>query len=148
MARTDLRWYSAQDITFDRRSLAGAAGGFCEVLVGRHLQQGKVAMKRLGVRLYISKRPGYALIIIQTGADQDWGGVQDEMKLWERLDHDNVLPFLGIFIEGPYMYLISPWVEKGALPSYLSHNSKVDRIRLVSHFTIHKNLRRAHVPCF
>jgi len=43
-----------------------------------------------------------------------------EVNLWLRLDHKNVLPFLGITSGyGDYPAMVCPWAEKGQLTSYL-----------------------------
>lgn len=55
-----------------------------------------------------------------------------EASVWRNLTHPFILPFLGIFIYQGYFYLVSPFVENGALPSYLAKHPEADRPRLVS----------------
>ena len=39
---------------------------------------------------------------------------------WSKLEHKNVLPFLGYFVEGgEYPMLVSPWMENGSLLAYM-----------------------------
>ncbi len=43
-----------------------------------------------------------------------------EMMLWQRLHHENVLPFLGIYAGlSEFPALVSPWCMKGDICKYL-----------------------------
>ncbi|KDQ17174.1 hypothetical protein BOTBODRAFT_105820 [Botryobasidium botryosum FD-172 SS1] len=57
------------------------------------------------------------------------------MKVWKRLRHPNVMPFIGsIVFESPMraLFLISPWMENGDLGTYIKANPKADRLRLLT----------------
>ncbi|KAJ7896897.1 kinase-like domain-containing protein [Mycena leptocephala] len=56
-----------------------------------------------------------------------------ETEVWSRLNHRNVLPFLGVWDEpdSPWPALISPLYESGNLRRYLSDCPTVDKERLV-----------------
>ncbi|OAX34041.1 kinase-like protein [Rhizopogon vinicolor AM-OR11-026] len=46
--------------------------------------------------------------------------VRRELKVWERLKHDCILPLLGVADNfGPYPAMICPWVKNGTLTSFL-----------------------------
>ena len=49
--------------------------------------------------------------------------------MWKRLTHSNILPLLGVTIEG--FQLISNWMSGGHLPGYVKNNFDADRIGLV-----------------
>ncbi|KAL5522142.1 hypothetical protein ACEPAF_1999 [Sanghuangporus sanghuang] len=67
-----------------------------------------------------------------------WKGNEKEKKqreigkealVWRRLNHPNVLPFLGMFednSESPRLALVSDWMDKGSLNKYLSEESSAD----------------------
>ncbi|KAJ7111876.1 kinase-like domain-containing protein [Mycena epipterygia] len=55
----------------------------------------------------------------------------EEARRWKRLDHPNILPFLGISLDlGLSPALVSPFCLSGAIIKYLSHNSKNPKERL------------------
>ncbi|OAX31799.1 kinase-like protein [Rhizopogon vinicolor AM-OR11-026] len=92
--------------------------------------------------------------VFQTGADhimvavkairpQD-GGVDEkalrrELGTWKRLHHVNILPLLGIARDfGPYISMVSPWLENGSLTAYLRKYKDItlsDRLRLLEDIT-------------
>ena len=55
-----------------------------------------------------------------------------EADTWCRLDHRHVLPFFGLCVDGPTLYMCSPWQDRGDLPHYLRERPDVDRLVLVS----------------
>ncbi|KAH7882643.1 kinase-like domain-containing protein [Phlebopus sp. FC_14] len=50
-----------------------------------------------------------------------------ELGIWKRLDHPNIVPFLGtVYGFGPYLSLVSPWMPNGTLQTFLAaHNDKL-----------------------
>ncbi|KAJ7132597.1 kinase-like domain-containing protein, partial [Mycena epipterygia] len=52
-----------------------------------------------------------------------------EALWWARLDHPNILPFLGVNEEmfHPSFCLISPWMDNGNVMSFLEKNGGFDR---------------------
>ncbi|KLO13728.1 kinase-like protein [Schizopora paradoxa] len=47
-----------------------------------------------------------------------------EMKIWSTLNHKNILPLLGYFVEGgKYPNFISMWMENGSLYDYMEEIS-------------------------
>ena len=55
-----------------------------------------------------------------------------EIRIWSRLAHKNILPFLGFIIEGEYPSLISEWMENGTALNYVRENPDTDILELVS----------------
>lgn len=55
-----------------------------------------------------------------------------EALLWRKLEHPNVLPFLGICRDefAPQMALVSHWMENGNLAEYLNENQSADCLKL------------------
>ncbi|KIK81469.1 hypothetical protein PAXRUDRAFT_832838 [Paxillus rubicundulus Ve08.2h10] len=46
-----------------------------------------------------------------------------ELKVWARLQHENILPLLGVATGfGRFTALVCPWMDNGTLTSYLEHN--------------------------
>lgn len=47
-----------------------------------------------------------------------------ELKVWQRLGHENVLPLYGITSDfGPYSSMVCPWVANGTLNKYLEQHA-------------------------
>ena len=49
--------------------------------------------------------------------------------MWKRLDHQNIVPFLGIMPRP--LQLISEWMSGGHLTEYINGHPDVDRLGLV-----------------
>ncbi|KAF8308356.1 kinase-like domain-containing protein [Cantharellus anzutake] len=58
-----------------------------------------------------------------------------EMGVWSKLDHPNILKFLGFAIEGDGCdvkgVLVSPWCRNGSILEYLEKNPHAERIDLI-----------------
>jgi len=65
-----------------------------------------------------------------------------EMKAWQGLQHRNVLPFIGLYIQEEKVYMLSPWMEQGDMTQFLEHNPEVDRMKLI--LQIAEGLRYLH----
>lgn len=58
--------------------------------------------------------------------------------MWLRLQHDNVVPLLGVckdFDNGPFVSMVSPWYENGNLHDYIAAHGELSfgkRMSLVS----------------
>lgn len=54
-----------------------------------------------------------------------------EVRLWSKLDHINVLPLMGYFLEGPKALpnLVSEWLENGTVIDY-TRNRPLDATEL------------------
>ncbi|KIJ68035.1 hypothetical protein HYDPIDRAFT_83129, partial [Hydnomerulius pinastri MD-312] len=57
-----------------------------------------------------------------------------ELKVWARLDHTNIVPFLGITDGfGPLPGIVSPWFQNGSLSAYLKvHADPPTKLGLIS----------------
>lgn len=55
-----------------------------------------------------------------------------EALLWKRLNHPNVVPFLGVSVgyQGQ-IYLVSSWMKNGNILEYTKRNPEVNRLQLV-----------------
>lgn len=51
--------------------------------------------------------------------------------MWAHLSHPNILSFYGVYLE-KRICIISPWMEKGELSSYLGNFPQIPRMPLVS----------------
>jgi serine/threonine protein kinase len=53
-----------------------------------------------------------------------------ELKVWQRLNHDNVLPLYGTTSDfGPYSSMVCPWVDNGSLSKYLERRGATLTLR-------------------
>ncbi|KAL5480351.1 hypothetical protein ACEPAI_1621 [Sanghuangporus weigelae] len=90
-------------------------GGFADVWKGEY--EGRtVALKILRIYLFPDK-------------EKVQREIGREALVWRRLNHPNVLPFIGIFrdeSEPPQLALVSDWMEKGSLDGYLSENTSAE----------------------
>ena len=55
-----------------------------------------------------------------------------EIRIWSRLTHKNILPFLGFILEGEYPSLISEWMDNGTASDYVREHPEDDILELVS----------------
>ncbi|KAH0834797.1 hypothetical protein J3R83DRAFT_10398 [Lanmaoa asiatica] len=103
-----------------------ASGGYGDIYRGTFLLQGRqidVAIKTN--RTYASENADSSKKMKQ---------LRREMRVWLNLDHANVLPLFGTTMDfGLFPAMVCPWVENGALTSYLErlHNTLTRLQRLV-----------------
>ena len=57
-----------------------------------------------------------------------------EVVAWKRLQHPNIVPFLGVPMKVLPFEIVSVWMENGRITEYMRKNPEVDRINLVSKF--------------
>ncbi|KAG8909036.1 hypothetical protein FRB99_000139 [Tulasnella sp. 403] len=96
-----------------------AAGDFADVFIGRDGHGNKVALKR----------PRYTgTTNVDERADRT---IINEVQTWLRFDHEYLLPFLGATHIDGRLYLVSPFIENGPLPTYIHSNPETDRVRLL-----------------
>ncbi|KAI0050015.1 ras GEF, partial [Auriscalpium vulgare] len=55
-----------------------------------------------------------------------------QVEIWRRLQHPNVLRLYGIAYIEDYVYSVSPWMRNGNAMAYLSEHPEIDRTRLLS----------------
>jgi len=110
--------FHEDDISFEKERPVITSGGFCDLFIGRDGH---------GVRLAL-KRPRLAG---QPNAKELERVLHVEAKTWRRLQHDHILPFLGILAIDSEMYLVSPFMEFGSLAPYLASHPEADRPKLV-----------------
>lgn len=56
--------------------------------------------------------------------------------MWKRLQHPNIVPFLGVPTKMPPFEIICEWMENGRITEYLRKHQDKDRIALVSEFAL------------
>ena len=54
--------------------------------------------------------------------------------VWKRLQHPNIVPFLGVPTKIPQFEIVHDWMENGTITEYIRKNPGVDRVDLVSGF--------------
>ncbi|TCD67662.1 hypothetical protein EIP91_012172 [Steccherinum ochraceum] len=106
-------------------SLPVAGGMFSDVFLGWWLGDKKVALKALrNIRSHkIHEKPEVAKKIEKR--------FEAQVNLWSRLEHKNILKFLGILTEKNFVHMVSPWQENGNILLYTKNNPDADRLRLV-----------------
>jgi len=61
--------------------------------------------------------------------------IRREIKVWKRLEHNNILPLYGTASDfGPYTSFVCPWMENGNLTQYLGRYG--DKLKLSERFRI------------
>ena len=57
-----------------------------------------------------------------------------EVVVRKRLQHPNIVPFLGVPPKIPPFEIVHDWMENGRITEYVRKNPEVDRVSLVSGF--------------
>ncbi|KAG8896324.1 hypothetical protein FRB99_008938, partial [Tulasnella sp. 403] len=106
-------------ITFDPNRIV-AQGGYCDVFMGAGPNGRQIALKRYRIAMH-----GYG--------KEDLQVIENKAKMWRDLEHEFILPFLGIGQDPTgLLYLASPWMDNGILPTFLRENSETaDRPRFI-----------------
>ncbi|KAG8712093.1 hypothetical protein FRC11_001038 [Ceratobasidium sp. 423] len=89
-----------------------AAGGYGDIFSGRLRNGTEVALKiptRFGSENPESRRQG----ILRAA---------NELYVWSRCDHPNILPLIGATIYGGSITLVSPWMKQGNLHAWRQRN--------------------------
>jgi hypothetical protein len=115
-------------------------GGFGDVHQGVLVGGEKVAIK--SARLYFQQDEAgrkalrvsgflqcFVIDLIDTRNNQD---VAHELYVWSSLKHANIVELIGLARFQDQLSMVSPWMENGPLPGYISRHPEVDRIQLVS----------------
>lgn len=126
-------------------------GSFADIFIGRFRGTSRlVAMKRL--RYFLTQDREDCIKLLKVNLDFVYVLVFShhsqkkfcrEALIWKNLRHCNILPFLGIatkdstLLEGfQAAYLVSPWMEKGDVRTYIktlsTDSQELEVLRLVS----------------
>ncbi|KIO26727.1 hypothetical protein M407DRAFT_74163, partial [Tulasnella calospora MUT 4182] len=57
--------------------------------------------------------------------------LQDEKKVWEKFSHCNVLPFIGTAMFDGHRHLVSPYMRRGNLCTFIRSYPSADRVSLL-----------------
>lgn len=100
----------------------------------------KVCMKAL--RLYVQDAGGAmqkVCLFVHAGQlpskHPGWQVFYREVVMWKRLQHPNIVPFLGVPTKTPPFKIICSQVENRRITEYVTKNPGVDRVNLVSRFS-------------
>ncbi|KDQ09112.1 hypothetical protein BOTBODRAFT_37355 [Botryobasidium botryosum FD-172 SS1] len=93
-------------------------GGFSDCCEGIFLGRHKVAMKALRAHV--------------VGGEVAARRMQREVNVWRKLNHPNVLPFIGWCILESKAYMISPWMENGDALTYVKKRPQANRLQLLA----------------
>jgi hypothetical protein len=50
---------------------------------------------------------------------------------WNTLSHLNVLPLLGVTMDGDRFVMVSEWMEHGSITEFVKTDATADRLKLV-----------------
>ncbi|KAL0946368.1 hypothetical protein HGRIS_012599 [Hohenbuehelia grisea] len=91
-----------------------AHGGFSDVWVGLWSYSDPTEARKVAVKVL---RPQTYEEAEKSKIDKR---LQRELGVWQRLEHRNIVPLLGIVSDfGPYTSMVCPWMEQGNLIKYL-----------------------------
>jgi len=63
--------------------------------------------------------------------ERRWKGLRRELAVWHLVDHENIVPFIGItFIYGVLPSIVSAWMPQGTLRLFLARNPRASRDRI------------------
>lgn len=54
-----------------------------------------------------------------------------EVVTWKALRHPNVLPLIGVTMDGIHFAMVSEWMENGTINQFVEKNPDADRLGLV-----------------
>ena len=57
-----------------------------------------------------------------------------EVIMWKRLQHPNIVPFLGVLARIPPFEIVYGWMDNGTITEYVRKYPDVNRAYLVSEF--------------
>ena len=63
--------------------------------------------------------------------DNPWQRLFQEIVIWRRLSHPNILPMLGVSPKLFPLCVITEWMVDGNIMDFTSKNPEVNRLRLV-----------------
>jgi serine/threonine protein kinase len=114
-----------------------AGGGFGDVYEGMLIGDKKVAIKC--ARLYLRNgNDGFKVLKVCTvlnslvAPHRLWyQRAAHELYTWSSLKHENIVELVGLAQFQGQISMVSPWMENGPLPEYISRHPEVDRISLV-----------------
>ncbi|TCD59782.1 hypothetical protein EIP91_011471 [Steccherinum ochraceum] len=102
-----------------RDDLPYVGGTYSDIWIGFWLGNHKVALKTMR-----------GVVIPRDKAQKKF---EAEIKVWARLSHPNVLPFLGIVTDlGHFTHMVSPWQENGNVIEYIKTYERADRLHLLA----------------
>ena len=61
-----------------------------------------------------------------------WQIFYREVVVWKRLQHPNIVPFLGVPSKVPPFEIVCEWMENDRITEYVREHPEVDRVGLVS----------------
>lgn len=134
-----LRSVNLSNDIFDQNVFLDAHGGYCDIFTAKSKRHGDmtVAVKRLRVHILHNKdaskvSPLYISCICSiVNRSYRRKMILRELRIWSSLHHHNVLPLLGYAMHGSYPALVSQWMVKGSLRSYMEKSANVPVVRLV-----------------
>ena len=71
------------------------------------------------------------ILCLTRTADNSWQRLFQDIAIWRRLSHPNVLPVLGICPKLFPLCIISEWMINGNILDFTSAHPEVNRLRLV-----------------
>jgi serine/threonine protein kinase len=116
-------------------------GGFADVHVADMCFAGtnrtdKVAVKKFQVTLRSEEAfaKAWRLLFVHDGRIIDGELIQTfkrEFIIWKKLEHENILPLLGITVIDGISCTVSEWMENGTMDAYLDAHAGADVLELV-----------------
>ena len=66
----------------------------------------------------------------------------EEVVGWKWLQHENILPFIGVALAPPLFSIISEWMENGDIKQFTKIHPEYNRVHLVSNLKMSNILPR------
>ena len=118
-----------------------ASGGFADAHEAE-LDGKKVCVKALRVYIRDSEGVTKRVRLYFRSSPATVAGMADrqafyrEVVVWKRLQHPNIVPFLGIPANIPPFEIVCDWMENDRITEYVKKNPDVNRVDLVSGFIL------------
>ncbi|KDQ08166.1 hypothetical protein BOTBODRAFT_38152 [Botryobasidium botryosum FD-172 SS1] len=103
-----------------QRAVAGS--GVYDIFEGRYLGEWRVALKVLRGSVIAQAK--------EKNSHKPERRFRRQAEIWSQLDNPHILPLFGYCtVDGPFPYLVSPWLKNGSAPRYLGKNPDADRLK-------------------
>ena len=83
---------------------------------------------------------------VMCAPDSPWQRLFQDIVLWKRLSHPNVLPVLGVSPKLAPLCVITEWMIDGNIMDFTSKHPEVNRLRIVRLISVFPSIFNPEIP--